>query len=126
MDDTKKTSAQQEAAQKEAAQNEALKQKYGGQVYRVGITVPVDDTTSKSYTYCFKRPTNQSYDRYISTAAKVGITKASSTFMLDAVIDEDKDRLMADLEENPGISVTIGNKLTEILGLSDSVNLTKL
>lgn len=126
MDDNKKTGTQQETAQVEAAQNEALKQKYGCKLYEVGITVPVDDTTSKSYTYRFKRPTNQSYDRYISTAAKVGITKASRTFMLDAVIDEDKTQLEADLEENPGIAVTIGNKLTEILGLSDSVNLRKL
>lgn len=105
---------------------EALKQKYGGTLYKVGITVPVDDERSTDYSYHFKRPAVQSYDRYVRTAAKVGITKASESFMLDAVIDEDKDRLIADIEENPGIAIVIGNKLTEILGLSDTVNLKKL
>lgn len=120
MADNNKTPAQS------GADIEALKQKYGGQLYQVGITVPVDDTSSKDYSYRFKRPAVQSYDRYVRTASKVGITKASEAFMLDAVIDEDKDRLIVDMAENPGISIMIGNKLTEILGLSDTVNLKKL
>lgn len=85
---------------------EQLKAKYGGKLYRVGITVP-------------------SYDRYIKTAAQ-GITKASKAFMLDAVIDEDAERLTKDMEENPGIAISIGNKLTEILGLTGTANLKKL
>lgn len=48
------------------------------------------------------------YDRYVKTAAKVGITKASKVFMLDAVVDEDKERLTADMEEYPGVSISIG------------------
>ncbi len=130
MSDTKKIPAQTEdentGAQTPAQSIEALRQKYGGEIYAVGITVPVDDLNRKEFSYRFKRPATQSYDRYVSTAAKVGITKASKTFMLDSVIDEDKDRLMADLDENPGMAISIGNKLTEILGLSDTVNLTKL
>lgn len=73
----------------------------------------------------FKRPTVPSYDRYIKTAAQ-GITKASKAFMLDAVIDEDAERLTKDMEENPGIAISIGNKLTEILGLTGTANLKKL
>lgn len=75
--------------------------------------------------YYFKRPTVPSYDRYIKTAAQ-GITKASKAFMLDAVIDEDAERLTKDMEENPGIAISIGNKLTEILGLTGTANLKKL
>ena len=55
---------------------EQLKAKYGGKLYRVGITVPVDDESEKEFSYYFKRPTVPSYDRYIKTAAQ-GITKAS-------------------------------------------------
>lgn len=121
MADTKQT-----PAQSEAESIEALKKQYGGEIYAVGITVPVDDLHHKEFSYRFKKPAVQSYDRFISTAAKVGMTKASKTFMLDSVIDEDKDRLIADLEENPGMAISIGNKLTEILGLSDTVNLQKL
>ena len=46
--------------------------------------------------------------------------------MLDAIVDEDKERLETDMEENPGIAITIGNKLTEILGLTNTANLKKL
>ena len=96
---------------------EAMRQKYG-KVYKVSVTVPVDDEESKDFSYHFKRPSVPSYDRYIK--------KASKTFMLDAVVDEDRDRLTADMEEYPGVAITIGNKLTELLGLTDGVNLKKL
>lgn len=105
---------------------EELKSKYGGKLYRVGITVPIDDDHEKEYSYYFKRPSVPSYDRYIKTASQVGITKASKVFMLDAVINEDKERLTQDMEEDPGIAITIGNKLTEILGLTNTANLKKL
>ncbi len=90
------------------------------------MTIPIDDDHDKEFAYHFKRPSLPSYDRYVRTAAKAGITKASKTFMLDSVIDEEKDRLSQDMEENPGIAITIGNKLTEILGLTDTANLKKL
>lgn len=102
-----------------------LKEKYG-KIYHVGITVPIDDSEEKEFYYYFKRPTVPSYDRYIKTAAQTGITKSSKIFMLDAVVDEDEERLTADMEENPGIAITIGNKLTEILGLTNTANLRKL
>lgn len=104
---------------------EALKAKYG-KVYRVGISVPVDDDSREEFTYHFKRPSVPSYDRYIKTMSKVGATAASKAFLLDTVVEEDRDRLTADMEENPGIALTVGNKLTELLGLTDSVNLKKL
>lgn len=104
---------------------EAMRQKYG-KVYKVGITIPIDDEESKDFSYYFKRPSVPSYDRYIKTASKIGMTKASKTFMLDAVVDEDRERLAADMEEYPGVAITIGNKLTELLGLTDGVNLRKL
>ena len=109
-----------------ASSDEQLKEKYGGKLYRVGMTVPVDDETEVEYVYRFKRPSVPSYDRYIKSASQSGITKASKVFMLDDVIDEDKDRLTKDMEENPGIAITIGNKLTEILGLTNTANLKKL
>ena len=101
-----------------------LKEKYG-KVYRVSITIPVDDTEEQEYSYFFKRPTVPSYDRYIKTAAQAGVTKASKVFMLDSVVEEDRARLTADMEEYPGIAITVGNKLTDILGLT-SANLRKL
>ena len=86
---------------------EQLKAKYGGKLYRVGITVPVDDESEKEFSYYFKRPTVPSYDRYIKTAAQ-GITKASKAFMLDAVIDEDAGKMRESIAtlKNVGDSVS--------------------
>ena len=107
------------------APTEAMKQKYG-KVYKVGVTVPVDDENEQEISYYFKRPSVPVYDRFVKTMSKIGISKASKTFMLDAVVDEDRERLAADMEEYPGVAITIGNKLTELLGLTDGVNLRKL
>lgn len=102
--------------QKHQIPEEELKAKYG-KLYRAGITVPVDDDTSEEYSYLFKRPSVSAYDRYIKTASQIGITKASRVFMLDCVIEEDREQLEKDMELNPGIAISIGNKLTEIMGL---------
>lgn len=104
---------------------QAMKQKYG-KVYKVGITAVVDDETEQEISYFFKRPSIPSYDRFVKTMSKIGISKASKTFILDAVVDEDRERLVSDMEEYPGISITIGNKLGELLGLGNDVNLRKL
>ena len=104
---------------------EAMRQKYG-KVYKVGVSVPVDDEAEKELSYHFKRPSIPVYDRFVKTMSKIGISKASKTFILDSVVDEDKERLTADMEEYPGISITIGNKLGELLGLGNDVNLKKL
>lgn len=116
-ENTTKTTAEQ-------LDEEALKAKYG-KLYRVGITVPMDDTEEKDYSYYFKRPSVPAYDRYLKNAAQ-SITRASKAFMLDCVIDENRDELTADMEEDPGIAITIGNRLTELLGLTSSVNLKML
>jgi hypothetical protein len=128
MEDTKKiqtAQAKDTAAETQSDKETTLKSKYGN-VYRVGMIVPIDDEKEQEYAYYFKRPSVPSYDRYLKTAAQIGITKASKAFMLDSVVDGDKDRLTRDMEENPGIAITIGNKLTEILGLTNTANLKKL
>lgn len=122
MEDLKKNDTAPATA---TAAAEAMKQKYD-KVYKVGITAVVDDETEQEISYFFKRPSIPSYDRFVKTMAKVGISKASKTFILDAVVDEDRERLTSDMEEYPGISITIGNKLGELLGLGNDVNLRKL
>lgn len=66
------------------------------------------------------------YDRYLKGVQQSGMTRASKTFLLDCVVDEDRDRLTSELEEYPGVALTIAGKLTEILGLTNAVNLKKL
>ncbi len=122
MEDVKKTEA---AAPGISNAAEAMKQKYG-KVYKVGVTVPVDDENEQEVSYFFKRPSIPVYDRFVKTMSKIGISKASKTFILDSVVDKDRERLISDMEEYPGISITIGNKLGELLGLGNDVNLKRL
>ena len=105
--------------------DEELKAKYG-KVYRIGMTVSEDDENEIELVYRFKRPSVASYDRYVKTLAQIGASKASKRFMLDAVVDEDEARLTADAETYPGVAIAIGGKLTDILGLTNAVNLKKL
>lgn len=123
MEDMKNTPALP-AADKPAS-DEELKSKYG-KVYRIGMTVFEDDETEIELVYHFKRPSVASYDRYVRSLAQIGASKASKQFMLDTVVDEDEARLTADAETYPGVAVAIGGKLTDILGLTNAVNLKKL
>ena len=123
MEDMKNTPALP-AADKPAS-DEELKSKYG-KVYRIGMTVFEDDETEIELVYHFKRPSVASYDRYVRSLAQIGASKASKQFMLDAVVDEDEARLTADAETYPGVAIAIGGKLTDILGLTNAVNLKKL
>lgn len=105
--------------------DEELKAKYGN-IYRIGMTVSEDDENEIELFYRFRRPSVASYDRYVRTLAQVGASKASKRFMLDAVVEEDEARLTADVENFPGVAIAIGGKLTDILGLTNAVNLKKL
>lgn len=123
MEDMKNTPAL--LAADKPASDEELKSKYG-KVYRIGMTVFEDDETEIELVYHFKRPSVASYDRYVRSLAQIGASKASKQFMLDAVVEEDEARLTADAETYPGVAVAIGGKLTDILGLTNAVNLKKL
>ena len=70
-------------------------------------------------------PACPSYDRYLKGVQQFGMTRASKTFLLDCVVDEDKDRLTSEMEEYPGVALTIAGKLTEILGLTERSKFVK-
>ena len=125
MEDMKSSPAPTLPAATKLASDEELKAKYG-KVYRIGMTVSEDDETEIELVYRFKRPSVASYDRYVKTLAQIGASKASKRFMLDAVVEEDEARLAADAEAYPGVAIAIGGKLTDILGLTNAVNLKKL
>lgn len=125
MEEMKNNPAPAPAAASKLVSDEELKAKYG-KVYRVGMTVSEDDESEVELLYRFKRPSVASYDRYVKTLAQIGASKASKRFMLDAVVEEDEARLTADVETYPGVAIAIGSKLTDILGLTNAVNLKKL
>lgn len=120
MEDIKKTDSVQAASKADE-----LKAKYGGKVYRVNATLEPDDDTSIDKEYFFKKPATASYDRYVKTTAS-GATKALKTFLSDNVVEESKAALEADLEEFPALTLSLGEKLLSMLGLSKQTNLKML
>jgi hypothetical protein len=101
-----------------------LKAKYG-KVYRVGVTIEIDDENSLDKEYYFKKPSTGAYDRYVKTASS-GATKALKTFLFDSVTEESRTALETDLEEFPALTLSIGEKLLGMLGLSKQTNLKML
>lgn len=103
---------------------EELKAQYG-KVYQLDLTLTPDDDTEVEVSYIFKKPNTASYDRYVKTASN-GMTKALKTFMFDNIIPEHRFKLEADIEEYPALTLSAGEKLLSMLGLSKSANLMKL
>lgn len=121
---TENTEAETKKNGSPALNIEELKTKYG-KVYQLDLTLNPDDDTEVEISYIFKKPTTASYDRYVKTASN-GMTKALKTFMFDNIIPEHRDKLDADLEEYPALTLSAGEKLLSMLGLSKTANLMKL
>jgi hypothetical protein len=101
-----------------------LKEKYS-KIYQLRLTLTPDDDTEVEVEYIFQKPTVASYDRYVKGASN-GMTKALRTFMFDNVIPEHAEKLEKDLEEYPALTLSAGEKLLSMLGLSKNANLMKL
>lgn len=101
-----------------------LKEEHG-KIYQLKLTLTPDDDTELEVEYIFKKPTVASYDRYVKGASN-GMTKALKTFMFDNIIPEHAEKLEKDLEEYPALTLSAGEKLLSMLGLSKNANLMKL
>lgn len=100
-----------------------LRDKYG-KLYTVAIDIEVDDATTVTRKYLFRKPSTISYDRYVKKC--VGSpTKAAQDFACDNIIEEQLEDLKSDLEEFPAIALTINDKLLAMLGLAKDVSVKK-
>lgn len=111
-----------------AANIETLKEKYAksaGKVYVVKHVVQVDDETEAEYDFLFQKPKPAAYDRYVKTMSS-SVSKASRAFVLDNIVDEQRDELSDALEEYPAMAITYAEKLLKMLGLGDMTSVKKL
>lgn len=107
---------------------EALREKYkatGKKVYEVTITIQEDDENQKELGFIFRKPNTASYDRYMKTTS-ASPTKAIRTFIQDNIVEEQADELKNVVEEYPAASISIGEKLLYMLGLSKETSVKKL
>ena len=102
-----------------------LHAKYGDKLYTVNIDIDVDDYTTVKKEYIFRKPATVSYDRLIKNLS-ASPSKASKDFVLDNIIEEQRETLCADLEEFPALSQTLTDKLTAMLGLAKTTGVKKL
>ena len=104
---------------------ESLENQYRGNGYKVTTTLTPDDDTDMELNFIFKKPTTASYDRYVKMTA-TSSTKALKTFIRDNVVEEQKGDLDDVTEQYPAISISAGEKLLYILGLSKDATVKKL
>lgn len=105
-----------------------LQEKYkakAGKHYMVTTTISQDDNEERTYCCLFNDPKPASYDRYAKTSSNAP-TRALKTFVLDNICEEQLDELEEVLELLPAMSISLGEKLLNILGLSKDTTVKKL
>ncbi len=117
---------QETSGEEKKLDKEVLKKKYG-KVYQISASFAEDDDAEEEIqvSFIFKKPLTASLNRYLRTASK-NMTASTTAFLLDNIISEQKVELEKKIEEYPALTIGIGQKLLNVLGLSDNINLTKL
>lgn len=104
---------------------EGLKSKYG-ELYQIDTVVDEDDErTGRILRFVFRRPNVASFNRYLKTASK-NMAASTTTFVMDNIIEEQKNNFEEEAAVYPGLALGVGTKLLSALGLSDNVNFKKL
>ena len=74
-----------------------------------------------------KKPTRQIFNRFQDAiGAKKSIGDASRQLIFDVLLAPDKDELIKIFEEKPGLVTALGNKVSDIVGLSANFTVTEL
>lgn len=104
---------------------EKMKAKYGV-LYEIGVTVDEDDKTEgRVIIFLFKKPTIAVFNRYLKNAKK-NIAASTAVFTSDCIITEQEEQFREECERYPGLSLNMGSRLLETIGMGDNVNFRKL
>lgn len=107
---------------------EGYREKYksmDNKIYEVTTTIQEDDESEKEMVFIFRKPNTASYDRYVKTSS-ASSSRALRTFIMDNIIEEQRDNLQETLEEYPALAISVGEKLLNMLGLSKETTVKKL
>lgn len=93
-----------------------------GKVYKVSS----DDEDVELEVY-IKKPTRAAIDRFQSAVnGKKSLTGAAQQLIFDLLLYPEKDYLVKQFEDKPGLPTSITNNMTEIMGLAVNFTVTKL
>ena len=102
-----------------------LKEKYG-KLYEIEVTVDEDDEKEgRKISFLFKKPSAASFSRYVKGMSK-DLVKSTDNFACDNIIEEQLEAFKQECDVYPALSLNMGQKLLNILGLSDNVNFRRL
>lgn len=102
-----------------------MKVKYGD-VYEIGTVVDDDDEScGRKLSFYFRRPSVASFNRYLKTAGK-NMVASTTDFVMDNIVDGQRDVFQKECEKYPGLALGLGQKLLSAIGLGDNVNFRKL
>lgn len=83
------------------------------------LEVSIGEGFNASYT--FRKPTVQIFSRMAKQGQQQDGFRASQTLLMACVDDADKDKLMLDIEEYPGIVTSLAANLLESVGATAEV-----
>lgn len=102
-----------------------LKEKHG-KLYEIEVTVDEDDEKEgRKIRFLFKKPSVASFNRYVKGMSK-DLVKSTDNFARDNIIEEQLEAFKQECDVYPALSLNMGQKLLNILGLSDNVNFRRL
>lgn len=97
-----------------------------GKIYKVITTIAPDDEDEEiDVILYFAKPKVSSFNRYIKDVSKNAI-RAMDTFVLDNIVEEQREELEKMMAEYPAFSLNVGETLLRMLGLAKSTNFKKL
>ncbi|MCL4514152.1 MAG: hypothetical protein M1379_00935 [Firmicutes bacterium] len=105
-------------------QIEKWKKEFEG-VYELRAETDDDKPEEVPLTLYFKRPGREELSRFAKSAAGETL-KATSQFVFDCRLYPDEQVLRKLFEEKPGLAISIGNKLSEIVGVNQVFTVKRL
>lgn len=106
----------------ETLDGNTVKARYPDRVW-YQLTVPLEGTAARHY--YFARPNMLQINRF--TGLRAGdIGQTACNLLCDCVVKEQRDQLMADLQEYPALPISLAEPLLQTAGLTQSVNLQRL
>ena len=80
----------------------------------------VENEDEKKFSYTFSEPKPGQFQRYIKEVSK-NVVQASKNLVLSNIAQDEREKLIKDMEEYPGMVITIANKFLAMLGFTDNV-----
>lgn len=104
-----------------------VKEEKERKIYNVKLSLEgiEDQDETIFFSYKFKEPSPMQFNRYVKEVAK-DTMKAAKNMLFSNVLPEDKEKLERDIENYPGLLLTISPLFLKMLGVTDNVTFHRI